>query len=66
MQGLHDILKPFMLRRLKEDVEKRLPPKKETKLYVGLTKMQKDYYKSILDKNMADFAVAGQVSGVGG
>lgn len=29
---LHMLLKPFMLRRLKADVEKSLPPKKETKV----------------------------------
>lgn len=32
---LHKILRPFMLRRLKADVEKSLPPKTETILYVG-------------------------------
>jgi SNF2 family DNA or RNA helicase len=29
-----------MLRRVKVDVEKDLPPKKETKLYIGMTAMQ--------------------------
>lgn len=37
---LHSLLKPFMLRRLKAEVEKSLPPKKETEVYVGLSKMQ--------------------------
>lgn len=60
LQKLHHVLRPFMLRRLKADVEKELPPKKETKLYIGLSVMQKKYYKSILEKNLADFAVAGQ------
>ena len=27
---LHNILKPYLLRRIKEDVEKSLPPKEET------------------------------------
>ena len=27
---LHDMLKPYLLRRIKEDVEKSLPPKEET------------------------------------
>ena len=35
------VLRPFLLRRLKADVETRLLPKKETKIYVGLTKMQR-------------------------
>lgn len=41
---LHSLVKPFMLRRLKADVEKSLLPKKETKVYVGLSEMQKDLY----------------------
>lgn len=28
--NLHDLLKPYLLRRIKEDVEKSLPPKEET------------------------------------
>ena len=31
---LHKLLRPFLLRRLKADVEKGLPPKKETILKV--------------------------------
>ncbi|CAI5702838.1 unnamed protein product [Peronospora effusa] len=45
---LHKILRPFMLRRLKADVEKSLPPKKETLLFVGMSEMQKVLYKSLL------------------
>ncbi|CAN0382243.1 unnamed protein product [Hapterophycus canaliculatus] len=37
---LHKILRPFMLRRLKADVEKSLPPKTETILYVGKCRRQ--------------------------
>ncbi|KAK1351875.1 ISWI chromatin-remodeling complex ATPase CHR17 [Heracleum sosnowskyi] len=35
VQQLHKVLRPFLLRRLKSDVEKGLPPKKETILKVG-------------------------------
>lgn len=42
---LHKVLQPFMLRRLKREVEASLPPKKETMLYVGLTQVQRDLYK---------------------
>jgi SWI/SNF-related matrix-associated actin-dependent regulator of chromatin subfamily A member 5 len=49
---LHTVLKPFLLRRLKSDVEKRLPPKQETKLYVGLTAMQRQWYTKILMKDI--------------
>ena len=33
---LHNILKPYLLRRIKEDVEKSLPPKEETIVEVNL------------------------------
>ena len=45
---LHKILRPFMLRRLKADVEKSLPPKHETILFTGMSVMQKKLYKDIL------------------
>jgi SNF2 family DNA or RNA helicase len=41
-----------MLRRLKSDVEKNLPPKKEIYLFFGLSKMQKSLYKNILTGNI--------------
>ncbi|KAE9017146.1 putative chromatin-remodeling complex ATPase chain [Phytophthora fragariae] len=49
---LHKILRPFMLRRLKADVEKSLPPKKETLLFVGMSEIQKVLYKSLLLRDM--------------
>ena len=49
---LHGILKPFLLRRLKSDVEKGLPPKIETKLYVGLSPLQRQWYTKILMKDI--------------
>jgi len=45
---LHAILRPFMLRRLKKEVAKGLPPKTETLLMVGMSKMQKQLYKKLL------------------
>jgi len=38
------VLRPFLLRRLKSEVEKRLKPKKEVKVYVGLSKLQREWY----------------------
>jgi len=49
---LHGILKPFLLRRLKIEVEHSLKPKKETKVYVGLSKMQREWYTKILSKEI--------------
>lgn len=45
---LHKVLRPFMLRRLKADVAKGLPPKTETLVMVGMSKMQKQLYKKLL------------------
>lgn len=50
---LHTLLKPYLLRRVKEDVEKSLPPKEETILEVTLTPIQKKYYKAIYERNTA-------------
>jgi SWI/SNF-related matrix-associated actin-dependent regulator of chromatin subfamily A member 5 len=40
------------LRRLKADVEKSLLPKKEVKIFIGLSKMQRDWYTKILMKGI--------------
>lgn len=45
---MHAILKPFLLRRVKTDVEATLPKKREYILYAPLTSEQKDLYKEIL------------------
>ncbi|KAI1901420.1 hypothetical protein AGOR_G00034260 [Albula goreensis] len=65
VQKLQAILKPMMLRRLKEDVEKNLAPKEETIIEVELTNVQKKYYRAILEKNFA-FLSKGGGSGSGG
>ena len=57
VQSLHEILKPFLLRRLKVDVEKELPPKKEYLLYAPLTQKQKDIYQAIVSGQIRDYLV---------
>lgn len=52
VQKLQAVLKPLMLRRMKEDVETGIPMKEETIIEVELTTMQKRYYKAILEKNL--------------
>jgi ATP-dependent DNA helicase len=48
INALHQILKPFLLRRVKSDVMKGLPPKREYLIYAPMTKKQKEYYDAIL------------------
>lgn len=49
---LHAVLRPFLLRRLKADVEKSLLPKKRINLYVGMSEMQRQWYQKILSKDV--------------
>ncbi len=48
---LHGALRPYLLRRMKEDVEKSIPPKEETIVEVELTSIQKQYYRAVLEQN---------------
>ena len=59
IRKLHTVLRPFMLRRVKKDVAYDLPPKKETKLYVGLTKMQQEWYTKVLRKDAHELNALG-------
>ncbi|XP_075395283.1 SWI/SNF-related matrix-associated actin-dependent regulator of chromatin subfamily A member 1 isoform X1 [Tenrec ecaudatus] len=61
VERLHAVLKPFLLRRIKTDVEKSLPPKKEIKVYLGLSKMQREWYTKILMKDIDVLNSAGKM-----
>ncbi|PYI30715.1 hypothetical protein BP00DRAFT_372531 [Aspergillus indologenus CBS 114.80] len=52
VQQLHRVLRPFLLRRVKNDVEKSLLPKKEINLYVPMSEMQVKWYQKILEKDI--------------
>ncbi|EFX03790.1 snf2 family helicase [Grosmannia clavigera kw1407] len=52
VQQLHRVLRPFLLRRVKSDVEKSLLPKKEMNVYVGMSDMQVKWYQKILEKDI--------------
>ncbi|KAL2819530.1 SNF2 family N-terminal domain-containing protein [Aspergillus granulosus] len=52
VQQLHRVLRPFLLRRVKSDVEKSLLPKKEVNLYVPMSQMQVKWYQKILEKDI--------------
>uniref|UniRef100_A0A8C4XYN7 Chromodomain helicase DNA binding protein 1 n=1 Tax=Gopherus evgoodei TaxID=1825980 RepID=A0A8C4XYN7_9SAUR len=49
--SLHRELEPFLLRRVKKDVEKSLPAKVEQILRMEMSALQKQYYKWILTRN---------------
>jgi superfamily II DNA or RNA helicase len=49
-QTLNAKTRPFILRRLKADVEKELPPKIESVLHVEMTSSQKHLYTQILNE----------------
>ena len=50
---LTEAIKPYMLRRTKQKVEKDLPPKSEKIIRVELSDIQLEYYRNILTKNYA-------------
>lgn len=49
---LHKVLKPFLLRRIKSDVEKSLLPKQEMNVYIGMSEMQRKWYQKLLEKDL--------------
>ena len=56
---LHLILKPFMLRRVKKDVENEMPPKVELLLDCPLSRRQRVYYRALTAKVRGATAVFG-------
>jgi len=64
VKRLHEVLRPFLLRRIKRDVEKSLLPKKITKIYVGLSAMQRQWYTKLLMKDIETVNGAGKTDRV--
>lgn len=54
---LHAILKPFMLRRLKSEAERDLPPKQEYLLYTQLTSEQVDLYNAAINGSLRSLLI---------
>lgn len=52
VKQLHKVLQPFLLRRIKADVEKSLLPKKEINVYIGMSDMQLKWYQKILERDI--------------
>jgi chromodomain-helicase-DNA-binding protein 7 len=53
VKELQERLSPFLLRRMKEDVARNIPPKEETVIQVELTSLQKQFYRAVYEKNRA-------------
>jgi len=53
---LHKILRPFMLRRLKADVETSLPKKTETLVFCEMSPLQRETYKKVLERDLSVLA----------
>lgn len=49
---LHEILRPFLLRRLKVDVVEEMPLKVEVCVYCPMSSLQKDYYTKIWNRTL--------------
>lgn len=62
VEDLKEAIKPFLLRRMKQDVEAAIPPKEETIIDIELTSTQKQYYRAIYERN-TDFLLRGTTRG---
>ena len=60
------MLGPHLLRRLKRDVLKQLPPKREQIVRVELAPLQKDLYRGILARNLPSLVGKDGVPGMQG
>ena len=49
---IQKIIRPFIMRRMKGDVSLNLPPKKEILVYCPLTRVQKNFYKALLNRTI--------------
>lgn len=63
VDALHTVLRPYILRRMKEDVEKSIAAKEEVIIEVELTVLQKQYYRAVYERNV-DFLRGGKNSKV--
>ncbi|XP_061083992.1 lymphoid-specific helicase isoform X1 [Conger conger] len=50
---LHQILTPFLLRRLKSDVTLEVPPKKEIVVFAPLTPKQESFYTAVVNRTIS-------------
>ncbi|KAM7264845.1 hypothetical protein ACFE04_002528 [Oxalis oulophora] len=60
---LHSILRPFLLRRLKADVEQMLPRKKEIILYANMTDHQRNFQDHLVNKTLEGHLLENSTTG---
>lgn len=60
---LHAILRPFLLRRMKSDVEIMLPRKKEIIIYANMTEHQKNLQDHLVNKTLGNYLKENMSSG---
>lgn len=52
---MHEILRPFVLRRIKtETLGDKLPPKREIVVYCGMSSLQREYYARVMDGTLRE------------
>jgi len=52
---LHQILTPFLLRRVKTDVDLQIPPKKEVMVYCPMTERQEEMYRNVVERTIDSY-----------
>ncbi|XP_059293224.1 ATP-dependent DNA helicase DDM1-like [Lycium ferocissimum] len=62
---LHAILRPFLLRRMKVDVEQNLPRKKEIILYATMTEYQKKFQEHLINRTLEGYLLENVSTGNG-
>ncbi|XP_003424919.1 SWI/SNF-related matrix-associated actin-dependent regulator of chromatin subfamily A containing DEAD/H box 1 homolog isoform X2 [Nasonia vitripennis] len=65
VKNAKQIMKPFVLRRLKVDVLKDMPPKSDEVIYCSMTKKQKEMYSNLVARFSAEAGESLQVDGIG-
>ncbi|KAI6649757.1 Chromodomain-helicase-DNA-binding protein 1-like [Oopsacas minuta] len=56
---LHSLLKPYLLRRTKEEVLSSLPKCSQVHIYIPISDIQKKIYRAVLYKDLSAFGEAG-------
>jgi hypothetical protein len=59
VQRLHSIIRPFLLRRLKKDVEKQMPKKYEHIVMCKMSKRQRTLYEDFISRRATQKALGG-------